>query len=113
MLSVLCSGTLVADPKSRTSAAGKAFATALVRVPAEEAEATLVSVIAFDASAVTAILALARGDAVAIAGRAKLSEWVKDGETKHGLSVTADKVLTAYQAGKQRKAARESEEVPA
>ena len=108
MLSVLCTGTLVSDPKPRTSAAGKPFATALLRVPAEDSDALLVSVIAFAPDAVAAILTLSRGDSVAIAGRAKLSEWTKDGEVRHGLSVTADRVLTAYQAGKKRKGARET-----
>ena len=107
MLSVLASGTLVADPKPRTSASGKSFATALLRVPAEDSDALLVSVIAFAPYAVAAILALSRGDSAAIAGRAKLSEWTKDGEVRHGLSVTADRVLTAYQAGRARKSARE------
>jgi len=73
----------------------------------------LVSVIAFAADAVAALLALQRGDSVAIAGRAKLTSWEKAGEQKHGLSVVADRVLTVYAAGKQRKAARETEEAPA
>ncbi len=109
MLSVLASGTLAADPKARTSASGKAFATALLRVPSEDAEAMLASVITFDSGAVAALLALSKGDALAIAGRAKLSEWTKDGEQKHGLSVIADKVLTVYQAGKLREQARGAE----
>ena len=113
MLSVLCSGTLVSDPKSRTSATGKAYATAQIRVPAEDADPMLVSVIAFNADAVQALLALQRGDSVAIAGRAKLTSWEKDGEQRHGLSVTADRVLTAYAAGKARKAARELEDATA
>ncbi len=113
MLSVLCSGSLVSDPRARTTAAGKAYATASMRVPAEHAEAMLVSVIAFAADAVTALLALGKGDACAIAGRAKLTSWEKDGEEKHGLSVVADKVLTVYAAGKARKAARDTDEVPA
>ena len=113
MLSILATGTLVNDPKSRTSAAGKLYATASLRVPAEDSDALLVSVIVFNADAVAAILALQRGDSCAIAGRAKLSEWERDGETRHGLSVVADKVLTVYAAGKQRKAAREAEEVDA
>ncbi len=57
-----------------------------------------------------ALLALHKGDALAIAGRAKLSSWTKDGEEKHGLSVVADRVLSAYAAGKARKAAREAED---
>lgn len=106
MLSILASGTLVADPKSRQSAAGKAYATALLRVPAEDTDAVLVSVICFNADSVVALLALQRGDSCSIAGRAKLTSWTKDGEQKHGLSVTADRVMSAYAAGKARKASR-------
>lgn len=114
MLNVLAQGVLVSDPRERISAAGKAFATGLLRVPAEDADAMLVSVIAFASGSVTALLALAKGDSCAIAGRAKLSSWTKDGEEKHGLSVVADKVLTVYAAGKARKAAHaDAEEVPA
>ena len=43
MLNILASGTLVSDPRHRTSAAGKAFATAEIRVPAEDADPVLVS----------------------------------------------------------------------
>ena len=108
MLSVLMSGTLVSDPKERTSAAGKPYATALLRVPCEDADPMLVSIIVFAADVVAALLALSRGDSCAIAGRGKLASWEKDGEEKHGLSVVADKVLTVYQAGKQRKATRDT-----
>ena len=113
MLSILATGTLVNDPKSRTSATGKLYATASLRVPAEDSDALLISCIAFNADAVAALLALSRGDSCAIAGRAKLSSWTKDGEERHGLSVVADKVLTVYAAGKARKATREAEEVAA
>jgi single-stranded DNA-binding protein len=113
MLSVLASGSLVSDPKARTTAAGKAYATASLRCPAEDSDAVLVSLICFDATAVQALLALSRGDAVSIAGRAKLSTWDKDGETRHGLSVVADKVLTVYAAGKARQVARDPEAVTA
>ena len=112
MLSVLVSGSLVTDPRERTSAAGKAFATASMRVPAEDAEAMMVSIIAFNADAVTALLALGKGDSCAIAGRAKLTAWEKDGEQRHGLSMVADRVLTVYQASKARKTARDTEDVP-
>ena len=60
-----------------------------------------------------AILALQWGDSCAIAGRGKLSNWMKDSEEKHGLSVVADRVLTVYAAGKTRKAARELEDATA
>lgn len=113
MLSVLASGTLVGHPVARTSATGKSYATGSLRVPAEDSEALLVSVIAFAPDAVAAILALTKGDSCAIAGRAKLTSWTKDGEERHGLSVVADRVLSVYAAGKQRKAAREIEDAAA
>ncbi len=112
MLSVLASGTLVSDPRARTTAAGKTFATAQLRVPSEDSEAMLVSAIAFAPDAVAALLALTKGDAIAIAGRAKLTSWEKNGEEKHGLSVVVDKVLTVYQIEKKRRqAVRELEDV--
>lgn len=114
MLNVLASGALTRDPQERTAANGNPYVTAMLRVPVEDGEALFVSLIAFEAQAVEALLALAKGDSVAVAGRAKLSEWTgKDGAEKRGLSVVADRVLTAYQAGKLRKSAREAEEVTA
>ena len=72
----------------------------------------LVSAIAFAPDAVAALLALTKGDAIAIAGRAKLTSWEKNGEEKHGLSVVVDKVLTVYQIEKKRRqAVRELEDV--
>jgi single-stranded DNA-binding protein len=110
MLNVLASGTLVSDPRERVTVAGKPYATASMRVPVEDGEATLASLICLNADAVQALLVLRKGDACAIAGRGKVSTWEKDGEQRYGLSVVADRVLTAYQAGKLRKAAREAEE---
>jgi len=114
VLSVLCSGALIADPRRRTSANGNEYATAALRVACEDGEAIIASLICFDEHAVTALVALSKGDSCAIAGRARLSSWTgKDGNEAHGLSVTADRVLTAYAAGKMRKAARDDEEQPA
>jgi len=111
MLNILArSGTLVSDPVERRSVTGKPYATCTMRTPAEDSDAVLISVIAFNAAAVAARLALRRGDSVAVAGRGKLTSREKDGEEKHGLSVVADRVLSAYAAGKVRKAAREAEE---
>jgi len=113
MLNILATGTLVSDPRQRITAAGKAFATCQMRVPAEDSEATLVSAIAFNVDAVAAILALTKGDSCAIAGRAKLTSWEKGGEKRLGLSVVADQVLTIYQIEKRRKRATAAEGVPA
>lgn len=110
MLNTLASGTLIADPRRRTSANGKDYATAALRVPLEDGDALIASLICFDEHAVTALIALTKGDSCAIVGRAKLSTWEKNGEQRHGLSVTVDRVLTVYAAGKARKAARDAEE---
>lgn len=110
MISVLVQGTLNAEPVRRTSSAGKPFATANVRAPAEGDEAVLCSVIAFDANAVEALLRLGKGDAVALAGTAKLSHWTsKDGTERTGLSITASKVMSAYLATKKRRAEGEAQ----
>ena len=76
MLSILASGTLVADPKQRQSANGKSYATASMRVSIDGEEAVLASLICFSDSAVAALLALAKGDVLAVSGRGKpLQAW--------------------------------------
>ena len=97
MLAVLISGRLVRAPEQRMGRSGKPFCTALVSTPVEGDEAMLVSVIAFGAVA-DALAALGQSDAVSIAGDGKLTTWTgKDGGERHGLSVTAHRVLSAYQ----------------
>lgn len=114
MLNILATGTLITDPQRRTSAAGKAYATASLRVPSDGADAVLVSLIAFATDAVDALLADSKGDALAVAGRAKLSIWTgRDGAACHGLAVTAERALSPYMLDKKRTAVRESEETPA
>jgi single-stranded DNA-binding protein len=110
MLTLLASGTLAKDPQERATAAGKPYCTALVRVPCEDAEALLCSVIAFSPEPVQALLTLAKGDAVAIAGRASLRTWERDGEQHHGLSIVADQVLSVYQVEKRRRRSTNPEE---
>lgn len=105
MLNILASGTLVSDPVARTSAKGKPFATGTMRVPSEDADPVLMSLIAFSSTAVDTLLALTKGEALAVVGRAKLTAWEKNGEQHHGLSMVADQVMTVYQADKRRKRA--------
>ena len=61
MLNILALGTLVSEPKPRQSATDKTYATASMRVPIDDAETVLASLIAFNADAVTSILALSKG----------------------------------------------------
>jgi len=104
MLTVLASGVLVADPRARTTAAGKAYATCLLRVPSDGGEAALCSVIIFNNDAVEALLSLAKGDSVAVTGRATLSTWTRNGEQHHGLAIVGERVMNAYQLEKRRSA---------
>ncbi len=107
MLSVLIEGTLTADPVARTGAKGHAFTTAQMRIAGEDGETVWCSVIAFSASAAESLATLASGDTVAIAGSAALHHWQKQGgEHRVGLRVTAARVMTVYDAGQRRKAAR-------
>lgn len=102
MLDVLIGGRLIRDPQVRTGQGGKSFTTALVRVPVDQGEESLlVSVIAFQEAA-ERLARLKAGDSVSLTGSAKLSSWEKDGETHHGLAVTANALLTAYDARKRR-----------
>ena len=101
MLSVLASGTLVKEPVERTSSAGRPYVTATLRVPTED-DAALVSAVAFSDSARQALLALSRGDQAAVTGRAKLTSWERDGETKFGMSIVAENVPTLYALEKRR-----------
>lgn len=111
MLEVLASGKLIKDPDTRTGQSGKPFTTALLRVDVGEEQPTLVSVIAFQ-EASEKLGRLKSGDAITVAGSAKLSSWEKDGETRHGLSVTASAVLSVYDVKRRRGNEERSEAMP-
>lgn len=107
MLSVLATGTLVADPVSRSSSSGKEFVTASLRTPTDE-DAIIINVIAFDDDAKGALTKLRKGDALSITGRAKLSRWQgREGE-RVGLQVVAEGILTAYQVKSRRAASKQN-----
>jgi hypothetical protein len=93
MLSILANGTLTADPVERRGMNDMPCATCTLHVLCEDGEPMLVSVSSCKADVVSALLALRRGNTCAIAGRATLTSWVKDGKEGHGLSVVAERVL--------------------
>lgn len=102
-ITALAVGKLIATPEQRTSASGKPYVRATLAAHDGDAD-SLVSVVAFGTAA-EQLGALAKGDTIAIQGRAKVSTWTgRDGTAKAGLSVTADVVLTAYQLKQKRKA---------
>src|ERR1700682_1813088 len=87
-------GTLTADPVERTTAAGKPYITASVRVPGERENAALVSVVAFNEEAREDLEQLKKGASISIAGPAELRTWVgRDGKEHTSVSMVADRVL--------------------
>lgn len=104
MIDVLIQGRLHAAPQQRTSKAGKPYCTARLIAAAGDGESLFVNVIAFDAAAVSALLALAAGDALALAGTATPRAYIKDGEPRASLDVTAQQVLSAYHVTRKRSA---------
>ena len=107
MLSALLSGTLASDPKSGTSKSGTSWSNCIVRVPCGqnkegEAETAFVQVACFGSHA-EALARLGKGDSVSATGSMKPSEYqAKDGTTRHGLSLTATAILSAYQVRQRR-----------
>ena len=107
MISAVISGSLVTDPRSGTSKTGTEWSNAVVRVPCGtnregEAEAAFVQVAAFGSEAAK-LSRLGKGDSVSAAGALKPSTYTsKTGEERHGLSLTATGILSAYAIKKKR-----------
>ncbi|HKT98056.1 MAG TPA: single-stranded DNA-binding protein [Paraburkholderia sp.] len=103
MVDGLVSGKLYGAATSRTSQNGKRFVTAKVRAAAGDGESLFVNVIAFSTTAGEALLALADGDSVALAGTLTPKAWVdRAGEAKPALDLVAHAVLTAYHVKRKR-----------
>lgn len=103
MIDALIGGKLYAKPEQRTSRNGNPFVTAKLLVPTGE-DRVFCNIIAFDAGACTALLALEEGESASIAGelRPKLYE-ASDGSTKLTLDCTAHAVITTYHVLRKRK----------
>ena len=95
MIRALITGELYADPQSRTSKNGNAFALARVTVPQGDEGRIFCRVIAFDDAAVVRMLQLKAGVAVSLAGTLKVGTWqAKDGTTRPSLDLQADEVAS-------------------
>jgi single-strand DNA-binding protein len=111
-MDVLLQGVLAADPQSRTSSKGNAYATALLRVPLGESDAELFSVIAFSSTTVEALLQRSKGDSIALTGSAQRNDYTdKSRVERKGWKVVAEAVLSLYHARKARKAVGEGDGV--
>jgi len=103
MIDALISGRLIQTPTLRTGSSGKPFTNFLLSVAVGEDQPTIVSGIAFG-EASEKIAKLAKGDPLAVIGSLKPSSWQdkNTNETKHGLSITANQSLSAYDIKKKR-----------
>ncbi len=106
MIDVLVQGRLHRAAQQRTSKTGSPFVTATVRVPTKDGTSIFVSVIAFSESAVTALLALEDGDAVALAGELTPKVYTPrdGGEPRPSLDLLAHAVLSPYHVKRRREA---------
>lgn len=104
-IDALVTGRLHSAPERRTASSGREFVTCRVRV-AVGSEAMLCSVIAFDAQACAALLALEPGESVALAGELTPKLWTPEGrQPRVALDLLAYAALTPYAARKKRRAA--------
>jgi single-stranded DNA-binding protein len=107
MLSALITGTIASDPKHGTSKSGTTWSSCVVRVPCGQnketgdAESAFVQVAAFGSHA-EALARLGKGDSISAQGQLKPTVYQKDGQERHGLSMTANQLLTEYAIRKKR-----------
>ena len=106
MLSALASGTLVRDPKSGTSASGTKWANTTIRANVGQsregdAETAFITVVCFGDVA-DRLAKLDKGDAISVQGTIKTTTYEKDGETRHGLEIVANGILSAHDLRNKR-----------
>lgn len=114
MIDALIQGRIYGQPTQRNGKNGKPFALAKVRASTTEGESQFVSVIAFDDTSVSALLALNDGDSVAVVGPLKVSTWQdKEGNHRPGLDLVAHQVMSLYAVRHKRTATQEGLPPPA
>ena len=107
MISALITGSIVSEPKHGTSKSGTEWANCVVRVPCGkdketgDAESAFVQIACFGSEA-GKLARLTKGDSVSATGALKPTVYQKDGQERHGLSLTAQAILTAYGIAKKR-----------
>ncbi|HDR8932817.1 hypothetical protein [Burkholderia vietnamiensis] len=107
MIDGLVSGKLFGTATSRQGRGGGTFVTCKVRAAVDGGESLFVNVITFSTTAGDALLALADGDSVALAGTLTPKVWTdKHGDAKPALDMVAHAVLTAYHVKRKRAAVR-------
>jgi len=102
-IDVLLSGKLFKEPEQRPSSKGT-FVRAKMKAHDGEGD-VWVSLVAFSKTAQAALMALGDGDALSVAGSAKITAYTdRDGKAKSGMDVIVHSVLTAYHVQRKREA---------
>ena len=107
MLNSLITGTIASDPKHGTSKSGTTWANCVVRCPCGQnretgdAESAFVQIACFGSEA-GKLARLTKGDSVSATGALKPTTYQKDGQERHGLSLTATGILSAYMVKQKR-----------
>jgi len=107
MIDALISGKLIKTPELKTGASGKHYSNFLLSVSVGELKPTIVSGMAF-ALIAERLAKLQQGDPLAVIGSLKPSEWIDKAtdESRHGLSVTVNNILTPYDIKKRKEPAQ-------
>ena len=100
MIDGLVAGRLMGDASRRVDKSGRTFVVARVRARNRADEEFIVNVIAFDAAPCADLLALADGDAIALAGALTPKVWTdKQGIARPSLDLIAQRVLSGRDSG--------------
>jgi single-stranded DNA-binding protein len=95
MIEALVAGRLMGDASRRVDKTGRGFVVARVLARNRADEEFIVNVIAFDDTAGAALLALADGDALSLAGALTPKVWTdKQGVVRPSLDLIATRVLS-------------------
>ena len=105
MIDSLINGRLVRDPAVRTAATGSPYVQFLLAVSTGEVDKQIISCIGFDESVIERVSKLKRGDALAVAGGMKQTEWTDKATNtpRHGLTITVNQALSLYDIRRKRK----------
>lgn len=107
MIDALVQGRVFGKPEQRTGQSGKAFTVAKVRTTERSGEALFLSCIAFAPAAQSALLALADGDAVSLAGELSLKVWTdKEGNARPAADLLVHQAMSAYAVTRKRDASK-------
>lgn len=105
MIDALIGGKVYGSPKQATSQKGVQYTRVLVRVASGSGDTVMCSAICFDKSTQAALLALAEGDSVTMAGSLTPKVYQdREGNWRPGLDMLAQAVLTPYHVRRKRSA---------